>query len=185
MDPEVQEAPPVSAVPDQPKVDVDTLFDKVGRYFQAQPATRSLDYWLRYEDLGLTDPETAYLATVSRNGTIDELRRDRARRRRFQSLDELIEANRLAEEEGRAPEFIEPVSPGDEPEAASERTVFQARFRQALLELPIEMVVIAYALPLFEGNVSALARALGQPQRRTARQVVRIQKHFAAKGLSL
>ena len=186
METQVQEAPPApTASPKRPEVDVDAIYDKIGRYFQSQPATRSLDYCIRLEDLGLNEKEAAYYAKVIRNFKLDELRQDRVWRKHFRSLDGLMEDARLAEEDGFAPEFVEPSIASEEPEIALENAAVEARFRQALLALPIELAVLVCAMPLVDGNVSALARELGQPQRRTARQFARIRKHFAGHGLSV
>jgi len=68
-------------------------------------------------------------------------------------------------------------------ERAEDSAAEDQKHHRLLLELPIQLAVIAHVLPRVHGNISELARQLGQPQRQTARQVERLRQYLAGKGL--
>jgi hypothetical protein len=185
MDTLVLEAPiaPAAKPPQRPRVNIDQIHEKVSLFLEKIPSTTTLDFGVRLSDLGLTNDEQAYYSRALRNVMADERRANRVWYRRFTSLDALMEKADQTEEPVEKPEFIPPSTHADNPCVILEKAETAAAFRQALLELPIQLAVMVYALPMVNGNVSKLARQLGQPQRRTARQVERIQRHLAAKGL--
>lgn len=132
--------------------------------------------------------ELAYIRKVIHNGKIDEWRKNRRYYKRHESITDREEANHQAEANDENPPHPDPSArvtddPSIELEQAEDRAADDQKIHRLLLELPIELAVIAHVLPRVHGNVSELARGLGQPQRRTARQVERLREYLAGKGL--
>ncbi len=126
--------------------------------------------------------EAAYLLKIVKNDKLSRWRRAARRRARLSSL-EVLE---IAEEEGGRASFFGPVHP-ENPHAG----VPQAVVRKALGELPKrlrmsaeDVAALLGALSEAGGNVALAARRLGQPQRKTARQIARIKKHLRRRGLA-
>jgi DNA-directed RNA polymerase specialized sigma24 family protein len=125
--------------------------------------------------------EKKYLLRILANKKRDGWRRDKATHERFSPL----EVAEIAEEEGGRASFFGPSHP-ENPTANLPQAVMQ----KALGELPKllrmsaqDMDALLAALYAAEGNVSEAARQLGQPQRKTARQIERIQEHLKRRGL--
>ena len=126
--------------------------------------------------------EAAYLLKIVKNDKLTRWRRAARKRARTASL-EVLE---IAEEEGGRASFFGPSHP-ENPHAG----VPQAVMRKALGELPKrlrmsaeDVAALLGALSEARGNVAKAARQLGQPQRRTARQIARIRKHLKRRGLA-
>ncbi len=126
--------------------------------------------------------EAAYLLKIVKNVKRTSWRRAARKRARAASL-EVLE---IAEEEGGRASFFSPSHP-ENPHAG----VPQAVMRKALGELPKrlrmsaeDVAALLAALSEARGNVAMAARQLGQPQRRTARQIERIKKHLKRRGLA-
>lgn len=165
-----------------PPIDPDELLAEVNRQVESLP--RSKDGSVQ---LTVQANELRYLRKCIRNAKIDEWRWVQRYYKRFDSLDQCEEANRRAEaRDEKLPhrDAQAPVSddPSVELELAEEHAASRRKVYELLRDLPLQLAVIAYALPRVKGNVSELARQLGQPQRRTARQVARIQEHLRKKG---
>lgn len=126
--------------------------------------------------------EAAYLLRIVKNIKRDQWRETAQEHARFTPL----EAVEIAEEEGGRGVFFPPSHP-ENPEASTRQAVIQ----KALGELPKrlgmsseDVAALLAAVAEAQGNVSAAARQLGQPQRKTARRVERIQKHLQRRGLA-
>lgn len=117
--------------------------------------------------------EAAYLHRIVQNDKRDELRRSRIETRLFSSLDALLDDAESPESEGgRAllPGLSEPSDP--------EARLRLSGLKRAIAELPQELRRLLPVLEQADGNVSEVARLLGQPQRKTARQVARLRKQL-------
>lgn len=169
------EAP--AEVPDE-KPDLLKIIEKIGRQWDSIPATTLVTEKSTHAAT-LTPREVAYYMAAMRNMKADERRRKRTERKLFTSLDALMDQESDADEEASKPFYAGPSTPDD-----CEASYNKSLFRETLLKLPIQLAVIALVLPYVKGNISKLARQLDQPQRRTARQVERIQKHFLKHGLA-
>lgn len=132
--------------------------------------------------LSVRPHEASYLLRILANKKRDGWRQEKQAGARFTPL----EVAEIAEEEGGRAAFFGPSHP-ENPAANLPQAVIQ----KALGELPKllrmsaqDVDALLAALSAAEGNVSAAARQLGQPQRKTARQIERIQKHLTRRGLA-
>lgn len=140
--------------------------------------------------LRLRRHEAAYFRKILKNQETDDLRRQEYEEELFATLDEVEHA-----EEGLDPEqltdgirrpFI--YRTHTETPHAHLRQFF---LKEAFAELPAKLKMspkdvdsLLSELAAAGGNVSEAARELGQPQRRTARRVARILRHFESRGFS-
>lgn len=137
------------------------------------PATASAGTILTLE---LPPQDAAYLRAMVGNKKRDEWRYEQVRSRGVVSLDALMEQ---AEAAGESVAGVSVPADSDRPE----RAFGQAAIKRALAGLPGELAALLGPLEECGGNVSELARRLGQPQRKTARQVSRIRKRLEKLGL--
>lgn len=180
--------PPASAAPDDPAKPPRIVWRELSARIDAQLSdgrTRLADGSIQIE---LKPNELAYMRKVIRNGKIDEWRKNQRYYKRHESINGREEVNRKAEANDEDPPYPDPSARGtDDPsialEKAEDRATDDQKHHQLLLGLPIQLAVIAHVLPRVHGNVSELARGLGQPQRRTARQVERLREFLVSKGL--
>lgn len=177
-----------SAAPEDPskppRIDWPELWSRIDAQL-SDGRTRLTDGSIQIE---LKPNELAYIRKVIRNGKIDEWRKNQRYYKRHESITEREEANRTAEANDEDPPFPDPCARAtDDPATALELAEYRAaedqKHHQLLLGLPIQLAVIAHVLPRIHGNVSELARQLGQPQRQTARQVERLREYLVSKGL--
>lgn len=179
---ELPTLPPEPGDDELPPIDPDELLAEVNRQVESLPRLKDGSVQLTVQA-----NELRYLRKCIRNAKIDEWRWVQRYYKRFDSLDQCEEANRRAEaRDERLPHRDAQAPASDDPsvelELAEEHAASRRKVYELLRDLPLQLAVIAYALPRVKGNVSELARQLGQPQRRTARQVARIQEHLRKKG---
>ena len=129
--------------------------------------------------LELQPHEAGFLHRIIEHKKCDAFRREQTRYKHFPSWDALLEEDAAAETEGKAAGHA-----GSADTQSPETALLQAEIRQALAELPEELAGLLGALQDANGNVSELARRLGQPQRKTARQIERLRRHLQEKGLA-
>gem|GEM_PF-7032211 len=127
--------------------------------------------------------EKMYLLAILKNRKRDKWRRVKKDEKLFSPL---LVAETDEQEGGR--EFFYAPSHPEHPDAAFLRLAVQ----RALGELPKKLRMTAEdvtallsALGEADGNVSEAARALGQPQRKTARRVERVKAHLKRRGLAV
>lgn len=151
------------------RVDADKISDYIYNSLIDYPATTpaAMPFYFR-----CNRNDAAFILTILRNKKRDNWRADRLSRKYFVSLDTLRDNGDETNGDEFSPSFDPPSQ--DDPE----RALLQTEVRKALAELPPELADLAKHLPLVDGNVSELARRFGRPQRRTARQIERIKKHF-------
>ena len=134
--------------------------------------------------------ERSFFRKILDNQECDELRREALEEELFAPLGDVLDTEEGIEKEelsdGIRRPFAYPIH-HDNP-ASHMRRVF---LKQALAELPTklkmpskEVSALISALTDVGGNVSEAARQLGQPQRKTARQVARIARHLKSRGFS-
>ena len=92
-------------------------------------------------------------------------------------MDALMERAEAAGESGVGRALMVPAD-----EDRPDRSFGQAEVKRAFAGLPNELAALLGPLAECDGNVSELARRLGQPQRKTARQVARIRKRLEKLG---
>ena len=127
--------------------------------------------------LELPPQDAAYLRAIVGNKKRDERRYEQVRSRGIVSLDALMARAEAAGEAGARAAMTVPTD-----EDRPERAFTQAEVRRVLAALPVELAALLAPLEECGGNVSELARRLGQPQRKTARQVARIRKSLTKLG---
>jgi hypothetical protein len=135
----------------------------------------------RLLDLVLSPREAAYLRRIRQNAKRDEWRKHNWRHGHLRALKVL----EIAEEEGGRASFFGPLHP-ENPEALLRQAVSWKAFDGLPRKLKMtaeEITALLMALYRSEGNISEAARAIGQPQRKTARRVGRIRKHLKSRGL--
>lgn len=180
--PKLPALPPEPGDEDLPSIDPDELLAEVNRQVESLPRLKDGSVQLTVQA-----NELRYLRKCIRNSKIDEWRWVQRYYKRFDSLDQCEEANRRAEaRDEKLPHRDAQASASDDPsvdlELAEEHAASRRKVYELLRDVPLQLAVIAYALPRVKGNVSELARQLGQPQRRTARQVARLQELLREKG---
>ena len=157
---------------------------------QTAPVSRPAGKVVRFLPQGLTlelrPYEAAYLLRILANKKRDKWRRENQERKHFVPLKVVEIAEEGEAEEGPRRPFFRPVD-HENPDAQMRRAVL----KKALGELPKKLKMPAEdvdtllgALTNAEGNVSEAARQLGQPQRKTARQIQRIIRHLKSRGFS-
>lgn len=174
--------PPEPGDDELPPIDPDELLAEVNRQVESLPHLKDGSVQITVQA-----NELRYLRKCIRNAKIDEWRWVQRYYKRFDSLDQCEEANRKAEARDEKLPHRDAQAPATddasiELELAEEHAASRRKVYELLRDLPLQLVVIAYALPRVKGNVSELARQLGQPQRRTARQVARLQELLRKKG---
>lgn len=159
----------------KPAADLARLLEPLDATLRRLPATTPAGTILTLE---LAPQDAAYLRAMSGNKKRDERRHEQVRSRGVVSLDALTERVEAAGESGvgKAPKVP---ADADRPE----RTFRQTEIKRALAGLPGELAALLGPLSECGGNVSELARRLGQPQRKTARQVVRLRQRLENLGL--
>lgn len=150
---------------------LETLETKLRKLPSTAPATTVLT-------LELPPRDAAYLGAMVGNKKRDKWRRKQIRNRGVVSLDALLDRAEAAGESNAGGALLVPAD-ADRPECA----FGQAEINRALAGLPKELAALLGPLAECDGNVSELARRLGQPQRQTARQVARIRKRLEKLGL--
>jgi transposase-like protein len=132
--------------------------------------------------LELRRHERAFFLQIIKNKQRDEWRREAEEEKLFSPLEDA----EVAEQEGGREFFYGPSHP-EHPGAVFRQELIQ----KALAELPkklgmpaVEVTALLAALTEAEGNVSEVARQLGQPQRKTARRLERIVRHLKSRNLS-
>ncbi|HVA66369.1 MAG TPA: hypothetical protein VNK24_05530 [Elusimicrobiota bacterium] len=174
--------PPEPGDDELPPIDPDGLLAEVNRQVESMPRRKdgSVQFTVQANEL-------RYLRKSIRNAKIDEWRWIQRYYKRFDSLDQCEEANRRAEARDEKLPHRDAQAPvtddaSIELELAEEHAASRRKVYELLRGLPLQLAVIAYALPRVRGNISELARQLGQPQRRTARQVARLQELLRQRG---
>lgn len=157
----------------KPAADLARLLVTLENALHRLPATAPPETTLTLE---LPPQDAAYLRVTVGNKKRDEWRYEQVRSRGVVSLDALMEQVEAAGEAGIGVSV--PVD-SDKPE----RAFRHAEIKRALAGLPDELTALLRPLEECGGNVSELARRVGQPQRKTARQVARIRKHLEKLGL--
>lgn len=157
----------------KPAADLARLLETLDTALRELPATAPAETILALE---LAPKDAAYLRAMIGNKKRDEWRYEQVRSRGVVSLDALMEQAEAAGESGAG--VIVPAD-SDRPE----RAFGQAAIKRALAGLPGELAALLGPLEECGGNVSELARRLGQPQRKTARQVARIRERLEKLGL--
>jgi len=152
----------------KPTADLARLLVTLENSLHRLPATAPPGTTLTLE---LPSQDAAYLRATVGNKKRDEWRYEQVRSRGVVSLDTLMEQAEAAGETGIGVSI--PVD-SDRPE----RAFRHAEIKRALAGLPDELAALLGPLSECGGNVSALARRLGQPQRKTARQVTRIRQRL-------
>lgn len=159
----------------KPAADLVRLHENLDISLRGLPATAPATTILT---LDLTPRDAAYLGAMVGNKRRDKWRRKQVRNRGVVSLDALMERAEAAGESGAGRALMVPADV-DRPE----RTFAQAEIKRALAGLPNELAALLGPLAECGGNVSELARRIGQPQRKTARQVARIRQRLEKLGL--
>ncbi len=159
----------------KPAPDLARLLETLDTSLRGLPATAPATTILT---LDLTPRDAAYLGAMVGNKKRDKWRRRQVRNRGVVSLDALMERAEAAGESGAGRALMVPAD-ADRPE----RTFGQAEIKRALAGLPNKLAALLGPLAECSGNVSELARRLGQPQRKTARQVARIRMRLEKLGL--
>lgn len=152
----------------KPAADLARLLETLDTSLRELPATAPAETILALE---LAPKDAAYLRAMVGNKKRDEWRYEQVRSRGVVSLDALMEQ---AEAVGETGTGVTVPADSDSPE----RAFRQAEIKRALAGLPGEVAALLGPLEECGGNVSELARRLGQPQRKTARQVARIRKRL-------
>lgn len=160
----------------KPATDLARLLEVLDNSLRELPATAPATTILT---LDLMPRDAAYLGAMVGNKKRDKWRRKQVRNRGVVSLDALMERAEAAGESGAGRALMVPAD-ADRPE----RTFGQAEIKRALAGLPNELAALLGPLAECGGNVSELARRLGQPQRKTARQVSRMRKRLENLGLA-
>lgn len=168
-DPVARPKPPTA----KPAADLARLLETLDAALRDQPATAPAATILTLE---LPPQDAAYLRAMVGNKKRDERRYEQVRSRGVVSLDALTEQAEAAGESGAG---VTVPADSDRPE----RAFGQAEIKRVLAGLPGELAALLGPLDECGGNVSELARRLGQPQRKTARQIVRIRKRLEKLGL--
>lgn len=159
----------------KPAADLARLLETLDASLRRLPATAPAETILALE---LPPKDAAYLRAMIGNKKRDEWRYVLVRSRGVVSLDALMTQAEAAGESGTGASMTVPADT-DRPE----RAFRQSEIKRALAGLPGELTALLGPLEECGGNVSELARRLGQPQRKTARQVTRIRKHLEKLGL--
>lgn len=157
----------------KPAADLTRLLETLDTSLRELPATAPVATILTLE---LPPRDAAYLRTMVGNKKRDEWRYDQVRSRGVVSLDALMDQAEAAGESGAG---VTVPADSDRPE----RAFGQAEVKRALAGLPSELAALLAPLEECGGNISELARHLGQPQRKTARQIARIRKRLEKLGL--
>lgn len=167
-------------LPGKPRSDPARLFQLLDAKLRVMPAT---DAEFGVLELEVLPHEARYLRRVLANNQRDVWRKTGVRRAYFTPL----EAVEIAEEEGGRASLFGPSHP-----ESPDGFMRQALIRTALDELPEVLKVqpellaaLLAGLMKTDGNVSELARQLGQGQRKTARQVARIRAYLKKRAFSL
>lgn len=159
----------------RPAADLVRLLEILETTLRKLPATSPATTILT---LDLASRDAAYLDAMVGNMKRDKWRRKQVRNRGVVSLDALAERAEAADESSTGRNLKVPAD-SDRPD----RAFGQAEIKHALAGLPNELAALLGPLAECGGNVSELARRLGQPQRKTARQVARIRKRLEKLGL--
>lgn len=159
----------------KPAADLARLLETLEASLRRLPATAPAETNLTLE---LPPQDAAYLRAVVGNKKRDEWRYEQVRSRGVVSLDALMAQAEAAGESGTGASMTVPADT-DRPE----RAFRQAEVRRTLAGLPDELAALLGPLEECGGNVSELARRLGQSQRKTARQVARIRKRLEKLGV--
>lgn len=159
----------------KPAADLVRLLETLEASLRRLPATAPAGTALTLE---LPPQDAAYLRAMVGNKRRDEWRYEQVRCRGVVSLDALTAQ---AEAAGEAVARADIAVPADAD--GPERALKLAEVRRAVAELPDELAALLGPLEECGGNVSELARRVGQPQRKTARQVARIRQHLEKQGL--
>ena len=167
--PDARPKPPTA----KPAADLASLLETLDTALRELPATAPAETILTLE---LPPRNAAYLRAMVGNKKRDEQRYEKVRSRGAVSLDALMEQAEAAGESGAG---VTVPADSDRPELAFR----QAEIKRALAGLPDELAALLGPLEECGGNVSELARRLGQPQRKTARQIACIRKHLEKLGL--
>lgn len=157
----------------KPAAELSHLLETLDISLRELPATAPAGTILTLE---LPPRDAAYLRAMVGNKKRDERRYEQVRSRGVVSLYALMEQAEAAGESGAG---VTVPADSDRPE----RAFGQAEVRCALAGLPKELAALLGPLEECGGNVSEVARRLGQPQRKTARQVARIRQRFEKLGL--
>jgi hypothetical protein len=129
--------------------------------------------------LELQPLEARFLRKIVKNKKIDNARREKTYNKHFDSLDATAEES--TDEDDDEEDNTSSFEPSNS--MTPETELIQAETKQALAEMPAELAVLIPVLQEVDGNVSELARRLGQPQRKTARQIERLRKYLLKRGL--
>ena len=124
------------------------------------------------------EERSKYFRRAIRNKHADFWRKKKLEKKLFVSLDALTDQESKTEGGDSIPGYQGP--PRQENYDAP---FLKEDLEKAIQELPKDLALVALALPQADGNVSKLARMIGQPQRKTARQVEKIREHFRKRGL--
>lgn len=157
----------------KPVADLAGLLETLDTSLRELPAPAPAGTLLTLE---LPPRDAAYLRATVGNKKRDERRCEQVRSRGVVSLDVLMEQAEAAGESGAG---VTVPADWDRPE----RAFGQAEIKRVLAGLPGELAALIGPLVECDGNVSELARRLGQPQRKTARQVARIRQRLEKLGL--
>ena len=157
----------------KPAAELARLLEALEIELRKLPATSAAGTILTLE---LPPRDAAYLRAMVGNKKRDEWRYEQVRSRGVVSLDALVEQAETAGESGAG---VTVPADSDRPELAFR----QAEIKRALAGLQGELAALLGPRVEGGGNVSELARRLGQPQRKTARQIARIRECLEKLGL--
>lgn len=124
------------------------------------------------------EERSKYFRRAVRNKHADYWRKKKLEKKLFVSLDALADKESKMEGGDSIPAYQGPPS-----QENYDAPFLKEDLEKAIQELPKDLALVALALPQADGNVSKLARMIGQPQRKTARQVEKIREHFRKRGL--
>lgn len=161
-----------------PKIEVLEFLEKIHEQLKKAPGALSPDETVKIE---LAPHEIGYFYTMMKRLKSAEERAQRAYHKRFPSLDALMEQERARDPQTHPKPFFTEPAANDNPEAALEQKGVQEAFQA----LPKEIREMASALAEADGNVSELARRMGQPQRKMARKIEKMKTLLREKGLGI